>query len=195
MNKIKTYYLFVDTETANLNYSNTTEYIENPPLEISAVLTDKFLNVICELSETISTDSHTLNKCLSKYSKNIHSINNLLNDVSKSSKSCVEIDTEINYLLGEFTEDNSIIILAGNSINFDLEVIRRYFPLTYSKLHFRVLDISSIREFISIVNNKFIKKINKNKKYIHRANSDIKESIKELKVYIDYLDKETNCYL
>ncbi|WII71450.1 oligoribonuclease [Bdellovibrio sp. 22V] len=71
-------------------------------------------------------------------------------------------------------------VLAGNSIMQDRLFINKYMPDLASRLHYRMLDVSSWK---IIVNNKFnyvYQKANK-----HRALDDIRESIQELRHYCD----------
>lgn len=71
-------------------------------------------------------------------------------------------------------------VLAGNSIMQDRLFINKYMPDFESRLHYRMVDVSSWKV---IINNKFnyiYQKANK-----HRALEDIRESIQELRHYCD----------
>ena len=71
-------------------------------------------------------------------------------------------------------------ILAGNSITQDRLFIDKYFPKFAARLHYRMLDVSSWK---IIFNNKFdfeYRKMNS-----HRALDDIRESIGELRAYME----------
>jgi oligoribonuclease len=73
-------------------------------------------------------------------------------------------------------------ILSGNSISQDRAFVSKYWPELFRKLHYRMLDVSSWK---IIFNNKFKLKYKKNEK--HRALDDIKESIQELKSYLEHI--------
>lgn len=73
-------------------------------------------------------------------------------------------------------------ILAGNSIAQDRLFIDKYFTKLSEKLHYRMLDVSSWK---IIFNNKF-EKVYK-KQNAHRALDDIRESIGELRYYLDQI--------
>jgi oligoribonuclease len=77
-------------------------------------------------------------------------------------------------------------ILAGNSIAQDRLFIDKYFKNLSSRLHYRVVDVSS---FKVIINNKF--NIEYKKQNSHRALDDIRESIGELKYYLDHISPKT----
>lgn len=73
-------------------------------------------------------------------------------------------------------------ILAGNSIMQDRLFIDRYFVKLSSRLHYRMVDVSS---FKVVMTNKY--DIEYKKQNSHRALDDIRESIGELKFYLDHL--------
>lgn len=75
-------------------------------------------------------------------------------------------------------------ILAGNSIMQDRLFIDQYFKKLSARLHYRMVDVSS---FKVIINNKY--NIEYKKQNSHRALDDIRESIGELKYYLNYLTK------
>lgn len=73
-------------------------------------------------------------------------------------------------------------ILAGNSIMQDRLFIDKYFKTLSSRLHYRMVDVSS---FKVVMTNKF--QIEYKKRNSHRALDDIRESIGELKFYLDHI--------
>lgn len=73
-------------------------------------------------------------------------------------------------------------ILAGNSIMQDRLFIDKYFTKLSSRLHYRMVDVSS---FKIILNNKF--DLTYKKSNSHRALDDIRESIGELRFYLDQI--------
>lgn len=72
--------------------------------------------------------------------------------------------------------------LAGNTIYMDRIFLRKYFPKVDKYLHYRIIDVSTIKELCGRYNRKVYNgapvKLLK-----HRALDDIKESIAELKYY------------
>ena len=71
-------------------------------------------------------------------------------------------------------------ILAGNSIMQDRLFIDKYFKKLAARLHYRMVDVSSYKV---IITNKF--EIEYKKQNSHRALDDIRESIGELRFYLD----------
>ncbi|KYG62468.1 oligoribonuclease [Bdellovibrio bacteriovorus] len=76
-------------------------------------------------------------------------------------------------------------VLAGNSIMQDRLFIDKYMPDFSSRLHYRMVDVSSWKV---IINNKFKYVYHKANK--HRALEDIRESIQELRHYCDKMHFE-----
>ncbi len=73
-------------------------------------------------------------------------------------------------------------VLAGNSIGQDRLFINRYFKRFASKLHYRMLDVTSWK---ILFKDKFNREHKKGDQ--HRALDDIRESIAELKYYLQFV--------
>lgn len=74
-------------------------------------------------------------------------------------------------------------VLCGNSIGQDRLFINKYFPELNKKLHYRMLDVTSWKViFQSMLQKKF------EKKNTHRALDDIRESVNELRFYMQFID-------
>lgn len=76
--------------------------------------------------------------------------------------------------------------LAGNSVSQDRKFIDKYLPKVAAHLHYRTVDVSTIKEVCkrwhpTIFTNAPAKALN------HRSLDDIYESIKELEYYRDNL--------
>ena len=113
----------------------------------------------------------------------MHTKNNLIADSKKSKLSLSEIDNKMYEELRELLPNKCRLILTGNTIQYDYEIIRRCLPKTFSLLHYRTFDVSAVRELIKIVNPNYTKQETKRKNYNHRAKDDILETFKELKAY------------
>ncbi len=72
-------------------------------------------------------------------------------------------------------------IMAGNSIAQDRLFIDKYFKTLATRLHYRIVDVSS---FKVLMNNKY--NLEYKKQNSHRALDDIRESIGELKFYLQH---------
>jgi len=73
--------------------------------------------------------------------------------------------------------------MAGNSIYSDKVFLSKYMPMVIKHLHYRIVDVSSIKELIKRwYPEKELQKIPR-KNANHLALDDIRESISELKYY------------
>ena len=79
-------------------------------------------------------------------------------------------------------------VLAGNSIHVDKRFIDKYMPKFSSLLHYRLVDVSTIKElsFRWYPSNTYTESESDK---THRALDDIKNSIKELQFYRENLFK------
>lgn len=72
------------------------------------------------------------------------------------------------------------LLLAGNSVHQDKLFLFHHMPQLNDYLHYRIMDVSSVKTVVNAVNPKlFYMKKNK-----HRAIDDIRESIGELEYYM-----------
>lgn len=79
-------------------------------------------------------------------------------------------------------EGPRIAPLAGNTIYMDRLFLRKYFPKVDEYLHYRIIDVSTVKELCGRWNKKAYTSAPQ-KMLKHRALDDIQESINELKHY------------
>ena len=73
-------------------------------------------------------------------------------------------------------------VLAGNSIHSDRGFIKRWWPALDLKLHYRMLDVSSLKIYMQGRYG-----VEYEKKNVHRAFDDIQASIAEWQYYMEWL--------
>ena len=78
--------------------------------------------------------------------------------------------------------------LAGNSVGQDAKFLEKYMPKFMNHLHYRIVDVSTIKELSRRWYPEEYAMAPK-KKMSHRALDDIKESIEELRYYRNKLFK------
>jgi oligoribonuclease len=76
-------------------------------------------------------------------------------------------------------------VLAGNSIHNDRNFVKRWWPALDLKLHYRMLDVSSLK---LVMQGKY--GVMFEKKEVHRAFDDIQASIAELQYYLEWLKEQ-----
>lgn len=85
-----------------------------------------------------------------------------------------------------FPDQKNPPILAGNSISQDRIFINKYMPSFSSYLSYRLLDVTGWKVVMNKKFNIIYQKLNQ-----HRALDDIRESIQELKYYVEFLNIPT----
>lgn len=76
---------------------------------------------------------------------------------------------------------NEPAILGGNSIHNDRNFIKQWWPALDLKLHYRMLDVTSLKIIMQGMNGAEFEK-----KEVHRAFDDIQASIAELQYYLEW---------
>ncbi len=165
--------VWVDLEMSGLDIEK--EHI----LEMSCLITDGDLNIVAEGPEVIINQSDEVLENMGEWCKSTHGKTGLTEAVKKSK---IDIKTAENMML-EFIKQHvpkGLCPLAGNSIHVDRMFLNKYMPRFNEHLHYRIIDVSTIKELSTrwYPNNKFFAKYN-----VHRSLDDIKESIEELKHY------------
>lgn len=179
--------LFCDLETTGLDVDN------DIILEAGFTLVDKNLDEIVSIAFQIQQNSISYNPFDGNYEPpfgihrtvvEMHTHNRLWEACYRSKMDNTEV---YNQLLIWFQQnlpavaDSEKVPICGNTVGqFDVQFLRRDFPRLMEFVHYRVLDISSIK----IANNLWGDNEDKptgNK--LHRALPDIQDSLMELRYY------------
>ena len=174
--------VWIDLEMSGLNIE--TDVI----LEIATVITDDNLNVIATGPSLVIHQSDNILNNMDTWCTQSHQESGLSNEVKKSIISTQEAENRTIDFIREYCSPNTAI-LCGNSVWQDRLFLRKYMPRIIDYLHYRLIDVSSIKELISRW-YRYDKKKTFIKAESHRALTDIIESIEELKYYKDYFFKE-----
>ena len=149
-------------------------------IEIAVLVTDEELNVLGDgIDLVIKTDDDRL-KEMSPEVRNMHTESGLLAKIADGVTMSVAEERILEYL-AKFTAPGKSPI-AGNSIGMDRNFINRDMPKLGAFLHYRSVDVSSIKELA----RRWYPKVYFNapkKTGNHRALGDIQDSIAELKYY------------
>ncbi|MEK7747751.1 MAG: oligoribonuclease [Nitrospirota bacterium] len=152
-------------------------------VEIATLITDSELNILAEGPViAIHHDEETLAK-MEAWSLKTHTQSGLLQRM---------IDSQITM---HFAEEQTLEFilrfcpaktspLCGNSIGHDRRFLERYMPKFYDYLHYRNIDVSTVKELVSRWYPKGIAL--PKKKAAHLALEDIHESLRELKFYREH---------
>ena len=153
---------------------------KNVIIEVAVVITDSNLNVLSESpSYAITQPENDLNK-MDKWNVGTHTKSGLLERVKNSNFTLDMVEGELLKLIAKFVPKGASP-LCGNTIYQDRKFIIKYMPKLEEYLHYRVIDVSTIKELARRWYPEAIKGFEKQNK--HEALADIHESIEELKYY------------
>lgn len=101
-------------------------------------------------------------------------------ELSNKSPSEDKVEDEVLQLIDAHFAPGDPVLLAGNSIHNDRAFIKQWWPKLEARLHYRMLDVSAWKV---VMLGKYDLEFKKAEK--HRALGDIRESIAELKFYLE----------
>lgn len=117
-------------------------------LEVAAVLTTSDLEVIDDFQRVVKTPRHVLAR-MNQWCQKTHGENGLAKEASRSESRLGEIEEHlIDWLMVEHRIQPRTAVLAGNTIHFDRRFIARWMPDLHEFLHYRMFDVTSVRELI-----------------------------------------------
>lgn len=150
-------------------------------VEIAVLVTDSELNILDEgLSLVIKPRSDSMAN-MSEFVANMHKESGLLEQLTEGLDLQQAEQEVLNYVKIHAPEPKSAP-LAGNSIGTDRMFLNKYMPQLDAHLHYRNVDVSSIKELVRRWYPKVYFQLPK-KSGGHRALADIRESIAELAYY------------
>ena len=150
-------------------------------LEIASLVTNKNLEALAEgPAIAIYRNAAELNN-INEWSKEQHTKSGLLKRVHNSEINTHSAEQATLDFIKEWVDEGKSPI-CGNSIATDRRFIRREMPILDNFLHYRMIDVSTIKELVS---RWYPNETLPAKKGTHLAMSDIRESIKELQSYKD----------
>ncbi len=171
--------VWIDLEMSGLNAE--TDVI----LEIATIITDSNLNVIDHTPSMVIHQPDEMLDAMDEWNTTHHGASGLTDAVRSSLISLAEAEAVTLDLVSKHTvKDQSP--LCGNSIWKDRVFLSKYMPVLEDYLHYRIIDVSSLKELVRVWHPRLLDQV-KQKSKRHRALDDILESIEELKFYREKL--------
>lgn len=151
-------------------------------VEIAVVVTDSELTLLDDgLDLLIATDPAKL-EGMEEVVREMHSTSGLLEALAGATLTVEEAEQQVLDYIQRWVPERRKAPLCGNSIATDRSFIARYMPKLDDHLHYRMVDVSSIKELA----RRWYPKVYFNspvKTGGHRALADIIDSITELRYY------------
>ena len=172
---IPEYLVWIDCEMTGLNPD--TECL----VEIAAVITDFDLNVLDEGIDLVIKPREGTVEDMGDYVRKMHTDSGLINEFA-SGIDLLDAEAQVLEYIKKYIPNPKTAPLAGNTIGTDRLFITKYMPNLDAHLHYRSIDVSTIKELSKRWYPKVYFQAPK-KDGGHRALADILESIEELKYY------------
>ncbi|TFD27459.1 oligoribonuclease [Cryobacterium cryoconiti] len=150
-------------------------------VEIAVVITDYDLNIIDPGLDLIIKPNPAALENMNDFVRNMHVTSGLITEIPNGISAAEAETLVLDYVL-KFIPADQKAPLAGNSIGTDRAFLTKYMPRLDNQLHYRNVDVSSIKELA----RRWYPRVYFNapaKDGGHRALADILESIRELAYY------------
>jgi oligoribonuclease len=151
-------------------------------IEIAVLVTEPDLTPLDDgVDIVISCDGDTL-ESMGAFVADMHAKSGLTDEVRASPISLEEAEDAVLEYIKQHVPEARTAPLCGNSIATDRTFLTKYMPRLDDHLHYRMIDVSSIKE----LSRRWYPRVYYNqpaKGLAHRALADIKESVKELEYY------------
>jgi oligoribonuclease len=150
-------------------------------IEVAALVTDFELNVLGEGLDVIIKPSQESLDQMVEFVRTMHEKSGLLEELDAGT-TMADAEEQVLAYIKEHCPDGSRPPLAGNTVATDRSFLARDMPDLESFLHYRIVDVSSIKE----LSRRWYPRAYfaaPTKRGNHRALADIQESIEELRYY------------
>lgn len=149
--------------------------------EIAVVVTDSELNELHPGLQLVVKPSEAAMANMGEFVTKMHTDSGLITEIPQG-LSISDAETQVMDYLKQWVTEARTAPLAGNSIGTDRMFLNRQMPTLDGYLHYRNIDVSSIKELTRRWYPRVYFQLPK-KTGNHRALADIKESIQELRYY------------
>lgn len=154
-------------------------------IEVAALVTDAELNVLGEGVDVVIKPSDEALAQMGEFVKKMHKSSGLLALLADGT-SMTDAEEQVLAYIRQHVPEGRKAPLAGNTIGTDRAFLARDMPALEAYVHYRNVDVSSIKELA----RRWYRRVYINipaKSGNHRAMADIRESIEELRYYREAL--------
>jgi oligoribonuclease len=168
--------VWMDLEMTGLDPS------QNVIVEIATLITDDELNVVAEGPDLVIHQPEEKLAIMEPIVVEMHTKSGLLDAIRTSTITLEEAGAATLEFIKQWVPEARKVPLCGNSIGMDRRFLEAYLPEIEHWLHYRSVDVSSIKE----LTRRWYPGLNNSRPFkvgTHRALDDIRESIAELAFY------------
>ena len=167
--------VWIDCEMTGLDAVN------DALIEVACLVTDAELNVLGDGVSVVIRPSDAARDAMGDFVRNMHTTSGLLDDLDGGLTMEDAQALLIDYVR-QYVPVAGKAPLAGNTVGMDKMFLERDMPDLMAHLHYRVVDVSSLKELV----RRWYPRVFFNapaKTGGHRALGDIEDSIRELRYY------------
>ncbi len=160
-------------------------------VEIAVLVTDDELAIVAEGPDIVLSATQAQLDGMEDIVRAMHTRSGLLEAIGSSTTTLEEAGAQVLAFLKEHIPEERSVPLAGNSIGTDRRFLAAYLPEIENWLHYRSVDVSTIKELCRRWYPEVLTKA-PGKETTHRAMDDIKESVAELAYYRQTIFKKAS---
>jgi len=168
--------VWMDLEMTGLDH--TSDVI----VEIATIVTDDELEVVAEGPDIVVHYDDDVLARMDPFVVEMHTRSGLLDAIRSSTTTLDDAGARTLAFIREHAPDARTVPLCGNSIGTDRRFLAAYLPEIEDHLHYRSIDVSSIKELVRRWYPR-VRQARPQKVGAHRALDDIRDSIDELRYY------------
>ena len=150
-------------------------------IEVAVVITDADLNIVDPGIDVLITPPAEALEGMNDFVRQMHTSSGLLDELP-SGTTMEDAQQQVLDYIRRFITTPKNALLAGNSVGTDKMFLEANMPMVIDHLHYRLVDVSSIKELAKRWYRKAFEEAPV-KHGGHRALADILESIQELEYY------------
>lgn len=163
-------------------------------VEIATLVTDDELETIAEGPDLVITTAEESLEAMDEVVRQMHTRSGLLDSIAVSTVTLEQATNVTLEFIREHVPEPRTVPLCGNSIGTDRRFLAAYMPEIEDYLHYRSIDVSTIKELARRWYPEAFLAAPK-KGGAHRALDDVKESIAELKYWRSAIFRERSSSL
>ncbi|MEO6886714.1 MAG: oligoribonuclease [Jatrophihabitantaceae bacterium] len=151
-------------------------------IEVAVLVTDGELNLLDQGMDIIIHTADDILDAMIPFVRDMHASSGLTDAVRASTVTLGEAEKAVLDYIKSHVPEVNVAPLCGNSIATDRGFLNRDMPLLDEHLHYRMIDVSSIKELAK----RWFPRVYQSqpaKGLAHRALADILESVQELRYY------------
>lgn len=151
-------------------------------VEIASLVTDDDLNIVAEGPDLVVHATEEQLAAMDPVVVEMHTASGLIEEIRSSTVTLEEAGAATLEFLRAHIDEPRTVPLCGNSIGVDRRFLVAHLPEIEEFLHYRSVDVSTIKELARRWYPKDLSRFRK-KSSAHRAMDDIKESVAELQYW------------